>query len=251
MHTLHSQPNIIFWVHFLETGSQVSTRDHYRSHQLSIWLSLIPRLTIASELEAKKSSNEKTEGDHDEEKDSDEEALDASSQFYLRHHLLADHENPDTYEGMVKQVQVSGLSRAHRRLMRTNLSAPLDWHQAMLYGRLNSLKGVTGRKLPVTRGGGATVRTAVDGTVLAAAEEVANNGKEQFAGRRAEEKAAGGLPAGEGLPGKGEDGPKKTAPEEGAVETSFDVVHFSPPGTDKILNYVSIGTHEQTSDSVE
>lgn len=232
----------------METGSQVSTRDHYRSHQLSIWLSLIPRLTIASELEAKKSSNEKAEGD-DEEKYSDEEALDPSSQFYLRHHLLADHENPDTYEGTVKQVQVSGLTRGHRRLMRTNLSAPLDWHQAMLYGRLNSLKGVTGRKLPVTRGG--TVRTAVDGTVLSAAEEVANNGKEQFAGRRAEEKAAGGLPAGKGLAGKGEDGPKKKAPEEDAEETSFDVVHFSPPGTDKILSYVSVGTHEQTSDSRE
>ena len=50
-------------------------RDHYHSHRLSFWLHLIPHLHRP--------------GDED---------------VYLRHHLLKDHENPSTYDGVVRQI---------------------------------------------------------------------------------------------------------------------------------------------------
>ncbi len=50
-------------------------RDHYHSHRLSFWLHLIPHLHKP--------------GDED---------------VYLRHHLLQDHENPSTYDGVVRQI---------------------------------------------------------------------------------------------------------------------------------------------------
>lgn len=50
-------------------------RDHYHSHRLSFWLHLIPHLHRP--------------GDED---------------VYLRHHLLKDHENLNTYDGVVRQI---------------------------------------------------------------------------------------------------------------------------------------------------
>ena len=50
-------------------------RDHYHSHRLSFWLNLIPRLHHPGE-----------------------------EQVYMRHHLLTDHENLATYDGIVRQI---------------------------------------------------------------------------------------------------------------------------------------------------
>ena len=50
-------------------------RDHYHSHSLSLWLHLI--------------QHQHRPGDED---------------VYLRHHLLKDHENPNTYDGVVRQI---------------------------------------------------------------------------------------------------------------------------------------------------
>ncbi len=50
-------------------------RDHYHSHRLSFWLHLIPRLHKPGE-----------------------------EDIYLRHHLLQDHENPSSYDGIVRQI---------------------------------------------------------------------------------------------------------------------------------------------------
>ena len=50
-------------------------RDHYHSHRLSFWLNLIPRLHNPGE-----------------------------EQVYLRHHLLTDHEDLSTYDGIVRQI---------------------------------------------------------------------------------------------------------------------------------------------------
>jgi len=50
-------------------------RDHYHSHRLSFWLHLIPRLHKPGE-----------------------------EDLYLRHHLLQDHDNPSSYDGIVRQI---------------------------------------------------------------------------------------------------------------------------------------------------
>ncbi|CAG2104605.1 unnamed protein product [Medioppia subpectinata] len=52
-----------------------TVKDHYHSHRLSFWLNLIPRLHNAGE-----------------------------EQVYLRHHLLTDHENMASYDGIVRQI---------------------------------------------------------------------------------------------------------------------------------------------------
>ncbi|CAG2163517.1 unnamed protein product [Oppiella nova] len=56
-------------------GLKPKVRDHYHSHRLSFWLNLIPRLHNAGE-----------------------------EQVYLRHHLLTDHENMASYDGIVRQI---------------------------------------------------------------------------------------------------------------------------------------------------
>ena len=50
-------------------------RDHYHSHRLSFWLHLISKLHKPGE-----------------------------EDIYLRHHLLYDHENPQSYDGIVRQI---------------------------------------------------------------------------------------------------------------------------------------------------
>lgn len=50
-------------------------RDHYHSHRLSFWLNLIPKLHQPGD-----------------------------EQVYLRHHLLSDHENALSYDGVVRQI---------------------------------------------------------------------------------------------------------------------------------------------------
>ncbi|XP_054158657.1 neuroligin-4, X-linked-like [Oppia nitens] len=60
---------------YLMIGMKPKVRDHYHSHRLSFWLQLIPDLHKP--------------GDED---------------VYLRHHLLQDHENPLTYDGVVRQI---------------------------------------------------------------------------------------------------------------------------------------------------
>lgn len=56
-------------------GLKPKVRDHYHSHRLSFWLHLIPRLHRPGE-----------------------------EDIYLRHHLLLDHDNPQSYDGIVRQI---------------------------------------------------------------------------------------------------------------------------------------------------
>lgn len=102
-------------------------RDHYHSHRLSYWLHLVPRLQL-------KSSHLSPDSDHiyDEANfDTDADLLTTSSAdqlhkklqsktakiaaiqsqllqqqqlYYLKHHLLPDHENLDSYDGIVRQI---------------------------------------------------------------------------------------------------------------------------------------------------
>ncbi|XP_054157875.1 neuroligin-4, X-linked-like isoform X2 [Oppia nitens] len=60
---------------YLMLGLKPKVKDHYHSHRLSFWLNLIPRLHNAGE-----------------------------EQIYLRHHLLTDHENMASYDGIVRQL---------------------------------------------------------------------------------------------------------------------------------------------------
>ncbi|CAG2170496.1 unnamed protein product, partial [Oppiella nova] len=60
---------------YVTLGLKPKVRDHYHSHRLSFWLNLIPRLHNPGE-----------------------------EQVYLRHHLLTDHEDLSTYDGVVRQI---------------------------------------------------------------------------------------------------------------------------------------------------
>lgn len=66
-------------------------RDHYHSHRLSFWLKLIPGLHQPTP---------------------DDEAVDIDGGIYLRHHLLVDHENPSSYDGIVRQIALKFLQPA-------------------------------------------------------------------------------------------------------------------------------------------
>ncbi|XP_054157233.1 neuroligin-4, X-linked-like [Oppia nitens] len=66
---------------YLTIGLKPKIRDHYQSHRLSFWLNLIPRLHNPGE-----------------------------EQVYLRHHLLIDHEDLSTYDGIVRQIAYKFLS---------------------------------------------------------------------------------------------------------------------------------------------
>ena len=59
----------------LNAAMKPKVRDHYHSHRLSFWLHLIPKLHKPGE-----------------------------EDIYLRHHLLHDHENPQSYDGIVRQI---------------------------------------------------------------------------------------------------------------------------------------------------
>lgn len=123
-------------------------RDHYHSHRLSVWLSLIPRLHQPIELKDSGSVVEPpgsfTSNDGDEDDDGEEDGqhkFESDQYFYLRHHLLPDHENPYSYDGVVKQLtlripQSKQWQRAH---LRQNMTSFYEQHQQMLYGRLFDL----------------------------------------------------------------------------------------------------------------
>ena len=66
-------------------------RDHYHSHRLSFWLKLIPGLHQPTP---------------------DDDAVDIDGGIYLRHHLLVDHENPSSYDGIVRQIALKFLQPA-------------------------------------------------------------------------------------------------------------------------------------------
>uniref|UniRef100_T1K1T4 Carboxylesterase type B domain-containing protein n=1 Tax=Tetranychus urticae TaxID=32264 RepID=T1K1T4_TETUR len=63
---------------YLLIGMKPKVRDHYHSHRLSYWLHLVPRLQETS---------------------FNEEPI-----YYYKHHLLPDHESPDSYDGIVRQI---------------------------------------------------------------------------------------------------------------------------------------------------
>lgn len=162
-------------------------RDHYRSHQLSIWLSLIPRLTIPSEIEEKERLQQQKSFSASKEasEDSDEEQNANSNAHLLRHHLLVDHGNPNSYEGEVKgnsgpELTAAATSNSGKwsRLERANVSEALDWQQSLLYGRLVHAKAI--------RGGSGSSNTN-----NARSSNAAALGNEQFAGRRAEAEKRG------------------------------------------------------------
>ncbi|GFY68729.1 neuroligin-4, X-linked [Trichonephila inaurata madagascariensis] len=58
---------------YISIGSKPRVRDHYHAHRLSFWLNLIPTLHRA-----------------------------AASETTTNHHLLEDHDNPYTYDGIVR-----------------------------------------------------------------------------------------------------------------------------------------------------
>lgn len=69
-------------LHFFQTGIKPKVRDHYQAHKLSFWLNLFPKFHASS-----------------------------SVTVSPEHHLLDDHNNPLSYDGAVRQVPFSALSR--------------------------------------------------------------------------------------------------------------------------------------------
>lgn len=182
-------------------GSKIKIRDHYHSHRLSIWLSLIPRLHAPIDLPTTALSTQST-ADQAEglELSASVELpqLDSEKYFYLRHHLLPDHENLATYDGIVKQltIKIPASKEWQSRYLRTNMTSFYEQQQQLLYGRVfggsggnvdNGLK-TTGKVLGFLN---ANVKTDETG--------VLQQKQQQFAGRRIDLTT-------KNLEGKGEDG---------------------------------------------
>ena len=165
---------------FFIIGTKIKVRDHYHSHRLSVWLSLIPRLHIPIELEAKQiESGGDLDAAVDPESSAELEALDPTQYFYLRHHLLPDHENMATYDGVVKQLglRIPSAVHWHRRYVRQNMTSVIEAHQRLLYGG-----NVLGKSGGTDDGnnGQQQLRTNRQPTTAVI------NGNERFAGRRAD-----------------------------------------------------------------
>ncbi|XP_075585134.1 uncharacterized protein LOC124494794 isoform X3 [Dermatophagoides farinae] len=137
---------------YLQFGqSSIESRDHYHSHRLSIWLSLIPRLHVPIELKdssimplygsidsmMEKSIDNVINNDNDNDLPGGFE-LDQDQYFYLKHHLLPDHENIDTYDGNVKElpIKIPESKQWQQKHLRRNMTSLYEQQQQMLYGRI-------------------------------------------------------------------------------------------------------------------
>ena len=81
-------------------------RDHYHSHRMSYWLNLFPHLQSSSEslITAKMSSIDSSVATSAVGSSSSAEST--ASYYYYKHHLLPDHENPSTYDGIVREISL-------------------------------------------------------------------------------------------------------------------------------------------------
>lgn len=89
----------------IKTGSKPRIRDHYHSHRLSFWLNLIPRLMLD---QYSRRRNEQLEMDDDLLVDSFDK--DDLGLRYIRHHLLDNYDNVNSYDGPVRQITLKNLS---------------------------------------------------------------------------------------------------------------------------------------------
>ncbi|KAI1278108.1 Neuroligin-3 [Halotydeus destructor] len=101
---------------YLMIGMKPKVRDHYHSHRLSYWLHLVPRLQQQS--------------------DSEEQM------YYRKHHLLPDHENLDTYDGIVRQISFRFMSPS---LLATNNGTGSGLGQSAGFGKQHGGPGGHGR----------------------------------------------------------------------------------------------------------
>lgn len=234
----------------------MKVRDHYHSHRLSIWLSLIPRLHIPIELQQHQHqihpNPEYTLSPESEAMDLAE--LEPEQYFYLRHHLLPDHENMATYDGVVKQlaIRIPAGSVWQRKHLRQNMTSFYEQHQQMLYGKLYAHKSNTGIS--------GSINSISPNTRQLLNNRVSNVGNEQFAGRRASEipsEAGGG--GGQGPSGgetlDGNSGGSISYPDNGPGDSnapggggqgnggndddSMDFYEISSTATTSVLHYVS------------
>lgn len=74
-------------------------KDHYRSHRLSYWLNLIPKLHVPGPNPV--SSHDSTVADK----------ISTSSISGFEHHLLSDHDDPNTYEGLVRESNLMRIKK--------------------------------------------------------------------------------------------------------------------------------------------
>lgn len=73
--------------------------------------------------------------------DNDEEQLDElqpEQYFYLKHHLLSDHENPDTYDGVIKQltIRIPQTKQWQSKHLRSNMTSFYEQNAQAMYGKI-------------------------------------------------------------------------------------------------------------------
>lgn len=144
----------------------MTSRDHYHSHRLSLWLSLIPRLHIPIEIQKQQQMmstkiSVESNGQDQVEYVTEPEAYnyEPDEYFYLRHHLLPDHENMNTYDGVVKQltIKVPTGKTWQQSFMRQNVSSWYEQHQQLVYGKdLNQIDNGSGEEKIVHKPNGLT-----------------------------------------------------------------------------------------------
>lgn len=140
--------------------------DHYRAHRLSVWLALIPRLHAPVDIAPTtplqshyggtgRKNNQRKPG-----ATPTPPEMDGSQLFYLRHHLLPDHENMETYAGVVRGVELAlssaatagpgaGLVVLDNDLIaaygRKNMSSIYEAQQKLVYSRHGTIEGLNRR----------------------------------------------------------------------------------------------------------
>lgn len=96
---------------YLMIAMKPKVRDHYHSHRLSYWSHLVPRLQMQQHFQQQ---HQTLQSQHQVES-SDSFSSSYSSPFevlgddqqqvyYFKHHLLPDHENLESYDGVVRQI---------------------------------------------------------------------------------------------------------------------------------------------------
>ena len=92
---------------YLMIGMKPKVRDHYHSHRLSYWTHLVPRLQMQQHLQHQLlqhqlESSDSFSGSYS--SPSFEVGDDQQQVYYFKHHLLPDHENMESYDGVVRQI---------------------------------------------------------------------------------------------------------------------------------------------------
>ena len=112
-------PCIFFLLPFLlqhpSAGLKPKTRDHYHSHRLSYWNNLIPKLHVPGSL------------------------FSPTTPSGIEHHLLTDHHDRDSYEGVTRDSTSSRL----RALLDAPLNSESSFFQGSSSSSSNALKNIT------------------------------------------------------------------------------------------------------------